>query len=68
MYDLRHACLTNWLNDRVPPTEVAESAGNSVPVQLAIYAWRISGQLKDLKRRIEAGGGGGFSLADKPNI
>ncbi|WP_374203450.1 hypothetical protein [Streptomyces antimicrobicus] len=56
VYDLRHTCLTNWLNDGVPPAQVAEWAGNGVPVPLAIYARCIVGHLKDLKHRIEAGG------------
>ncbi|MEU0406760.1 tyrosine-type recombinase/integrase [Streptomyces griseorubiginosus] len=56
VYDLRHTCLTNWLNDGIPPAQVAEWAGNSVPVLLAIYARCISGHLQDLKRRIMARG------------
>lgn len=56
VYDLRHTCPTTWLNNGVPPAQVAEWAGNSVPVLLAIYAWRIVGHLSDLKKRIEAGG------------
>ncbi|MFI5986357.1 tyrosine-type recombinase/integrase [Streptomyces sp. NPDC051555] len=56
VYDLRHTCLTNWLNDGVPPAQVAEWAGNSVPVLLAVYARCITGHLADLKKRIEAGG------------
>ncbi|MFD9478721.1 MULTISPECIES: tyrosine-type recombinase/integrase [Streptomyces] len=56
VYDLRHTCLTNWLNDGVPPAQVAEWAGNSVPVLLAVYARCIVGHLGDLKKRIEAGG------------
>ncbi|WP_328970404.1 tyrosine-type recombinase/integrase [Streptomyces sp. NBC_00239] len=56
VYDLRHTCLTNWLNDGVPPAQVAEWAGNSVPVLLAVYARCIVGHLNDLKSRIEAGG------------
>jgi hypothetical protein len=51
---LRHTCLTTWLNSGVPPAQVAEWAGNSVPVLLATYARCISGQLKDLQQRIEA--------------
>ncbi|MFF3454280.1 tyrosine-type recombinase/integrase [Streptomyces sp. NPDC002730] len=54
VYDLRHTCLTTWLNNGVPPAQVAEWAGNSVPVLLATYARCISGQLKDLQKRIEA--------------
>ncbi|SPE49829.1 Site-specific recombinase XerD [Streptomyces netropsis] len=53
VYDLRHTCLTNWLNNGAPPAQVAEWAGNSVPVLLAIYARCISGQLKDIQKRIE---------------
>ncbi|HWG22700.1 hypothetical protein [Actinospica sp.] len=55
VYDLRHACLTGWLNSGVPPAQVAEWAGNSVPVLLATYAKCISGQEEDYKRRIEEG-------------
>ncbi|MFI5616706.1 tyrosine-type recombinase/integrase [Streptomyces sp. NPDC051567] len=56
VYDLRHTCLTNWLNAGVPPATVAEWAGNSVPVLLATYARCIDGQLDDLKQRIEDAG------------
>jgi hypothetical protein len=31
-YDLRHACLSTWLNGGVYPTQVAEWAGYSVDV------------------------------------
>ncbi|MGW3659648.1 hypothetical protein ACWD6R_30105 [Streptomyces sp. NPDC005151] len=48
--------MTNWLNDGVPPAQVADWAGNSVPVLLAIYARCVTGHLHDLKRRIERGG------------
>lgn len=54
VYDLRHTCLTAWLNAGIPPAQVAEWAGNSVPVLLAIYARCVSGQLKDYQSRIEA--------------
>ncbi|MFE3854899.1 tyrosine-type recombinase/integrase [Streptomyces griseorubiginosus] len=53
MYDLRHTCLTTWLNNGIPPAQVAEWAGNSVPVLLAIYARCIVGQLDDYLKRIE---------------
>src|SRR5581483_1971064 len=52
VYDLRHACLTGWLNSGVPPAQVAEWAGNSVPVLLGTYAKCLSGQEADYKRRI----------------
>lgn len=53
VYDLRHTCLTTWLNNGIPPAQVAEWAGNSVPVLLAIYARCIVGQRADLLKRIE---------------
>ncbi|MET7364763.1 hypothetical protein ABZS61_02865 [Streptomyces sp. NPDC005566] len=56
VYDLRHTCLTTWLNNGVPPAQVAEWAGNSVPVLLATYARSISGQLRDHQKRIESSG------------
>jgi integrase len=33
-YDLRHACLSTWLNAGVEPTRVAQWAGNSLRVLL----------------------------------
>ncbi|WP_247689822.1 hypothetical protein [Streptomyces sp. RK62] len=56
VYDNRHTRLTKWLNDGVPPAQVADWAGNSVPVLLATYARCVEGQLPDLKRRLEAAG------------
>ncbi|SDK98099.1 Phage integrase family protein [Streptomyces indicus] len=56
VYDLRHTRLTKWLNDGIPPAQVADWAGNSVPVLLSIYARCVDGQLSDLKRRLEAAG------------
>ncbi|WP_405775374.1 hypothetical protein [Streptomyces sp. NBC_01538] len=53
VYDLRHACLTTWLSNCVPPAQIAEWAGNSVPVLLATYARCITGQLAALQKRIE---------------
>lgn len=53
IYDLRHTCLTNWLNSGVPPAQVAEWAGNSVPVLLATYVKCISGQEALYRQRIE---------------
>ncbi|MVO84537.1 tyrosine-type recombinase/integrase [Streptomyces sp. p1417] len=53
VYDLRHTCLTTWLNSGIPPAQVAEWAGNSVPVLLAIYARCIIGQLADYLKRVE---------------
>ena len=51
-YDLRHACLSTWLNGGVYPTQVAEWAGHGVDVLLRIYAKCIVGQDELAKRRI----------------
>jgi hypothetical protein len=51
-YDLRHACLSTWLNGGVPPTQVAEWAGHSLDVLLRIYAKCLIGQDALAKRRI----------------
>ncbi|MER5856226.1 site-specific integrase [Streptomyces sp900105245] len=56
VYDNRNTRLTKWLNDGIPPAQVAEWAGNSVAVLLATYARCVDGQLPDLKRRLEAAG------------
>ncbi|WP_067489070.1 tyrosine-type recombinase/integrase [Actinomadura hibisca] len=42
-YDLRHARLSIWLNAGVHPPQVAEWAGNSVKVLLAVYAKCLAG-------------------------
>ncbi|MFB9830740.1 tyrosine-type recombinase/integrase [Actinoallomurus acaciae] len=54
VYDLRHACVSTWLNGGVPPAQVAEWAGHSVSVLLKVYAKCIEGQDETSKRRIEA--------------
>jgi integrase len=51
-YDLRHACLSTWLNGGVAPTQVAEWADHSLDVLLRIYATCIVGQDDVAKRRI----------------
>ena len=51
-YDLRHACLSTWLNGGVYPTQVAEWAGHGVDVLLRIYAQCVVGQDELAKRRI----------------
>jgi integrase len=53
-YDLRHSCLSTWLNGGVYPTQVAEWAGHGVDVLLRIYAKCIAGQDELAKRRISA--------------
>ncbi|WP_306320531.1 MULTISPECIES: site-specific integrase [unclassified Streptomyces] len=56
VYDIRHSRLTKWLDDGIPSAQVADWAGNSVPVLLATYARCVEGQLADLKKRLEAAG------------
>jgi integrase len=51
-YDLRHAALSSWLAAGVPPTEVAERAGNSVKVLLTVYAKCLDGQRATYNARI----------------
>jgi len=52
-YDLRHACLSTWLNAGVDPTQVAEWAGNTVEVLMRVYAKCIHGRDKINRKRIE---------------
>jgi integrase len=52
-YDLRHACLSTWLNARVDPTQVADWAGNSVAVLLRVYPQCIAGREDVARQRIE---------------
>lgn len=51
-YDLRHTCLSTWLNAGIAPQQVAEWAGNSVAVLLRIYAKCLVGQTSLLRKRI----------------
>ncbi|MDA8318563.1 MAG: integrase [Actinomycetota bacterium] len=53
VYDLRHACVSTWLNGGVATPQVAEWAGHSVAVLLRVYAKCIDGQDQVAKRRIE---------------
>lgn len=52
-YDLRHACLSTWLNAGVPPAQVAAWAGHTVAVLLQVYSKCIDGEHDAFKRRIE---------------
>jgi len=52
-YDLRHACLSTWLNAGVEATQVAEWAGHSVHVLMRVYAKCIYGQEGAAHKRIE---------------
>lgn len=51
-YDLRHACVSTWLNAGVPAPQVVEWAGHGVEVLLRIYSKCIVGQDETAKRRI----------------
>lgn len=52
-YDLRHACLSTWLNAGVAPVQVAEWAGHGVAVLLSTYAKCIDGQESLALERIQ---------------
>ncbi len=52
-YDLRHARLSTWLNVGVAPAQVAEWAGNSVPVLLRVYAKCLTDSEQTALKRIE---------------
>jgi len=51
-YDLRHACLSTWLNGGVAATQVAEWAGHSVEMLLRVYAKCLDGHDEIARRRI----------------
>jgi integrase len=53
VYDLRHACVSTWLNGGIPPAQVAERAGHSVAILRKIYAKCLDGQDAIAKRRME---------------
>ena len=53
-YDLRHACVSTWLNAGVPPARVAQWAGHSVEVLLRVYAKCVEGDDDLALKRIEA--------------
>jgi integrase len=52
-YDLRHACVSTWLNAGVAAPQVAAWAGHGVDVLLKIYARTIEGQEAVAMQRIE---------------
>ncbi|WP_138900259.1 tyrosine-type recombinase/integrase [Streptomyces albidochromogenes] len=52
-YDLRHTCITNWLNAGVPVAEVARRAGNSPEVIHRRYEGCIDGHEALNNRKIE---------------
>jgi integrase len=57
-YDLRHACLSMWLNAGVEATRVAEWAGNSLAVLLRVYAKCIDGGAQTAMQRVLTALGG----------
>jgi integrase len=63
-YDLRHACVSLWLNAGVPATQVAEWAGHSVAVLLRVYAACIDGQDVAARGRIADALAGDTDVAD----
>lgn len=52
-YDLRHACVSTWLNAGVSPAQVAAWAGHSVDVLLKVYASCLDGEESVALNRIE---------------
>jgi integrase len=52
-YDLRHTCITNWLNAGVPVAEVARRAGNSPEVIHRRYEGCIDGHEEVNNTKIE---------------
>lgn len=52
-YDLRHTCITNWLNAGVPVAEVARRAGNSPEVIHRRYEGCIDGHEESNNRKME---------------
>ncbi len=52
-YDLRHTCITTWLNAGVPVAEVARRAGNSPEVIHRRYEGCIDGHEEVNNRKIE---------------
>ncbi|MER7842287.1 tyrosine-type recombinase/integrase, partial [Streptomyces sp. NPDC096040] len=52
-YDLRHTCITTWLNAGVPVAEVARRVGNSPEVIHRVYEGCIYGQEEVMNNKIE---------------
>jgi integrase len=53
-YDLRHACLSTWLNAGVSAAQVADWAGHSVQVLLRVYSKCLDGEEAVARQRIDA--------------
>jgi integrase len=52
-HDLRHACVSTWLNGGVPATQVAEWAGHSVEVLLKVYEKCLDDHDEVARRRVQ---------------
>ncbi|MFD1046439.1 integrase, partial [Kibdelosporangium lantanae] len=52
-YDLRHACVSTWLNAGVEPTRVAEWAGHSLSVLMRVYAKCLDGGEQQARARVQ---------------
>lgn len=57
-YDLRHACVSMWLNAGVEAPRVAAWAGHSLNVLLRTYAKCIDGGEETARQRVQAALGG----------
>lgn len=51
--DLRHACISTWLNAGIEPKRVAEWTGHSVDVLLRIYTHCLDGAEGEARRRMQ---------------
>ncbi|NYI99575.1 integrase [Nocardioides thalensis] len=52
-YDLRHACVSTWLEAGVPSARVAAWAGHSVAVLHRVYAHCLDGREDEARRRVD---------------
>jgi hypothetical protein len=52
-YGLRHAALSLWLNAGAAPAQIAQRAGHSITMVLAVYTHCIDGQDDITNRQIE---------------
>lgn len=57
-YDLRHACVSTWLNAGVEGPRVAEWAGHSLAILMRVYAKCIDGGELTARQRVQAAMGG----------
>lgn len=60
-YDLRHACISLWIQAGVPPATAAKWAGHSIEILFRIYAAWLSGSEQALRKNIEHAYGQGES-------